>query len=392
MDLFTRRPYDPSQTQVSLLSFPGAKITRVRAGAPPVETRIRGPKVRKPVDVADDNTTTELTGAVRADPPAGLVPVPDDPRLRKTVAALVEAGGPSVATILLYGSHVQASAPDKYSAYDFLIITDSYADFFRRLCSRGHHGKPAWLLTALSHVLAPNIISFSLGNEESPPAKCAVVSLRHLRRSLKPYVPDHFLKGRVVQKLAQVYSRGRGDQDDVISAVREAREGVVHWVRPFLPGDFTLEGFGETMLRVSYRGEIRPESPKRVDQVFQAQKETLLEMAGGALAAAVRRGSVTREGGKYRWTRNPGRGAKTLLTIYFAASKARATARWFKYMITFEGWLDYVARKIERRAGFTVELEERERRWPLIFLWPKVFRVLRTIRNSNPPVSEEDSS
>jgi len=227
---------------------------------------------------------------------------------------------------------------------------------------------------------------------EGPPAKCAVVSLRHLRGSLRPYMPDHFLKGRVVQKLALVYSRGEADQEAVISAIRDAREGVVHWVRPFLPGEFTLEGFGETMLRVSYRGEIRPESPRRVDQVFEAQKGTLLEMASGALAAAEKRGSVSHDGETYRWSRNPGPVAKALLTGYFAASKARATARWFKYIITFEGWLDYVARKIERRAGFTVELEERERRWPLIFLWPKVFRVLRTIRTSSPPVPGDDST
>jgi hypothetical protein len=292
----------------------------------------------------------------------------------------------------MYGSHVQASAPDQYSAYDFLLITDSYSEFFRRICHRGYHGKPAWLLTALSQFLPPNIIAFGKGEEESPPAKCAVVSLKHLRRSLRPYMPDHFLKGRVVQKLALVYSRAESDQEAVISAIRDAREGVVHWVRPFLPGSFTLEGFGETMLRVSYRGEIRPESPKRVDQVFKAQKETLLEMAGEALSAAERRGSVSRDGDTYRWTRNPGRAAKALLIAYFAASKTRATARWFKYIITFEGWLDYVLRKIERRAGFTVELEERERRWPLIFLWPKVFSVLRTIRTSDPPDSGKDSA
>lgn len=344
------------------------------------------------MDVADDNTTSIRNPSVQVDPPEGLVPVPDNPRLLATVEALVEAGGPSVATILLYGSHVQASAPDQYSAFDFLIITDSYSDFFRRLCHRGHHGKPAWLLTALSHLLPPNIISFGMGGEESPPAKCAVVSLSHLRRSLLPFVPDHFLKGRVVQKLALVFSRGEEDQEAVIGAIREAREGIVHWVRPFLPGSFSLEQFGETMLRVSYRGEIRPESPRRVDQVFQAQKETILEMAEGALAAAERRGSVVSEGGRYRWRRNPGKGARALLTTYFAASKARATARWFKYILTFEGWLDYVGRKIERRAGFRVELTDRERRWPLIFLWPKVFSVLRTIRTSDPSDLGEDSA
>ena len=70
----------------------------------------------------------------------------------------------------------------------------------------------------------------------------------------EPNFPDHFLKGRVVQKLALVWSRGPAEEETVLSAVREAREGIVRWVRPFLPGPFRLEGFAEKMLRVSYQG------------------------------------------------------------------------------------------------------------------------------------------
>ena len=89
---------------------------------------------------------------------------------------------------------------------------------------------------------------------------------------------------------------------------------------------------------------------------------------------------VSEEAGTYRWNRRPGKGAWLFTTLYFITSKVRATTRWFKYMITFDGWLDYIQRKIERRAGFEVEIEERERRWPLIFLWPKLFLVFRTIK------------
>ena len=69
--------------------------------------------------------TIENLGSLPDSPPEGLVAAPDDPRLRETVEALAEAGGDSVATILLYGSHVQASSPDQWSAYDFLLVTDS---------------------------------------------------------------------------------------------------------------------------------------------------------------------------------------------------------------------------------------------------------------------------
>jgi hypothetical protein len=331
--------------------------------------------------------TEGATGSLPGTPPFGLVAPPDDPRLRETVEALAEAGGESVETILLYGSHVQASSPNQWSAYDFLLVTDSYSKFFRRLVEKGHHKRPPWLLTALSHFLAPNIISFDMGRRDQPPAKCAVVNPRHLIRSLRPHSPDHFLKGRVVQKLALVWSRGPEEEKTLLSAVRVAREGIVRWVRPFLPGPFTLDAFAEKMLRVSYRGEIRPEAPDRVFEVFQAQKETLTGIARESLDAAEERGEVVLESGIYRWSRRPGKGAWALTTMYFVTSKVRATTRWFKYMITFDGWLDYIQRKIERRAGFEVEIEERDRRWPLIFLWPKLFFVLRSIKE--PELAEE---
>jgi hypothetical protein len=61
---------------------------------------------------------------------------------------------------------------------------------------------------------------------------------------------------------------------------------------------------------------------------------------------------------------------------YFLRSKARATARWLKHVLTFDNWLDYIARKIQRRTGMRVEITPWERRLPLLLLWPKVFRVL----------------
>jgi len=323
--------------------------------------------------------------SVRAFPLQGLIPAPDDEDLRAATEALAAAGGESVAAILLYGSHVQNSAPDRWSAYDFLLIADAYTPFFKSIVEKGRHGKPVWVLTALSHILPPNIISFDGGHPDGPRAKCAVVSPTHFKKSLGPRSKDHFLKGRVVQKLALVWTRGPEEERMVLSALREARDGIIRWVRPFLRGDFDLERFAETMLRVSYRGEIRPESPGRVDQVFQSQREILMAIGGESLEAAVGRGEVLRVPGGYRWAKAPGISSRLVYSAYFSLSKARAFARWFKYIITFEGWVEYITRKIERRAGFQVKLTEREKRWPVIFLWGKTFRVLRAVKRAETP-------
>jgi hypothetical protein len=50
-------------------------------------------------------------------------------------------------------------------------------------------------------------------------------------------------------------------------------------------------------------------------------------------------------------------------------------------MLTFDDWLDYIVRKVERRSGVRIELTKAERRLPVIFLWPKTVRVIRAMRS-----------
>ncbi len=65
------------------------------------------------------------------------------------------------------------------------------------------------------------------------------------------------------------------------------------------------------------------------------------------------------------------------LERYFGWSKVRATARWGKYVVTFDDWLDFIVRKARRHTGEDIVLTERERRMPLVFLWPRVIHYLR---------------
>ena len=82
-------------------------------------------------------------------------------------------------------------------------------------------------------------------------------------------------------------------------------------------------------------------------------------------------------GPRYRFRESPGFGERLYWRWHFLRSKLRSTARWFKHIMTFDNWLPYITRKVERRTGQQVELTRLERRWPLIFLWPRVVRVLK---------------
>jgi hypothetical protein len=81
--------------------------------------------------------------------------------------------------------------------------------------------------------------------------------------------------------------------------------------------------------------------------------------------------------GTYALARHVGRAERLRKRIYFRWSMVRATVRWFKYVVTFEDWLDYIRHKAERHTGQPIELTRREQRWPLLFLWPRLVRYLR---------------
>ena len=72
--------------------------------------------------------------------------------------------------------------------------------------------------------------------------------------------------------------------------------------------------------------------------------------------------------------------AQLRLNAYFGISKARATTRWVKHMLTFDSWFPYIVRKVERRTGMTFEITPLERRFPFPLLLPKALRVLRSAR------------
>jgi hypothetical protein len=299
--------------------------------------------------------------------------------------ALEEACRPHVSAILLYGSRLVGTSPDAHSAYDFVVIVDAYMPFYEALADAIHHPRSARILAGLSRVLPPNVMAFEPDLPGYPVAKCLILSGQHFERALTPSAPDHFVKGRMAQSVAIVRASDRRVEAWVRRLIVESRRDVLRWAGPELDEPFSPAELARRMLTVSYRGEVRPESRDRVDQVFWAQRTQLERLYAEVLEESLHRGRVEKlEDGRYRLLERPGLGRRLGLRLYFTASKARAVLRWFKHVLTFANWLTYLQRKVERRTGRPVELTERERKYPLVFLWPRVFRTLRDLPERAP--------
>ena len=150
-------------------------------------------------------------------------------------------------------------------------------------------------------------------------------------------------------------------------------------MRPWLPDRFDVETYCRTLLQVSLSREVRPEpTRRRADALWDAQREYLKPVYSALLEDLAEAGRIQGNGDSSYSLRERVRLAERLRTLlYFRWSMVRATVRWLKYVVTFEDWLEYILRKAERHTGQHLVLTTRERRLPLIFLWPRLFRYLR---------------
>jgi hypothetical protein len=297
------------------------------------------------------------------------------------------AGEPPWA-ILLFGSRLAGTAPGAYSAYDLILIVDAYGPFYERLHRSGKHGRSPRVLTALAHILPPNIIAFDPELPGGEIAKVMVLTPEDFQRALSEGAKDHFLRGRLVQRVAVLRARDDRVLSAIEGALASARGDVLRWAGPWLPERFTAAELVQRLLDVSYAGEVRPESAGRVAAVVEAQRRWLEPSYLRVLEEAEREGLVGKVEGPaadrtlWRLANPPGALDRLRWRLYFLRSKIRATSRWLKHVVTFDDWLTYVQRKVERRTGMQVEVTPMERRLPLLLLWPKVFRVISELRRA----------
>lgn len=314
--------------------------------------------------------------------PSTEVPTPittsEWPQATELVEGLVGAGSGTVLAVLIYGSHLHRTNPDRHSALDLIVIVSEYRRFYTGLKAAGALNRPVGLMSTMANVLPPNVIAYTVGGNDDHLGKCLIVSKAHLSRALGPRPRDHFLLGRLIQRVGIVWAASEGDRVWVEEALGVARSRVLTWMAPYLTEPVDAEELGRRMLEVCYRGELRPEATNRSDQIFDAQAEHFRDTLAPVLVAAAAAGEMVEEDGRYRLATPVGASERRRWRWHFARSRIRSTTRWLKHTVTFDNWLPYVVRKAERHTGTTIELTGLEQRWPLLFLWPRAIRLLRS--------------
>jgi len=321
---------------------------------------------------------TRPDGALREALAARALSPETDRALVQALAALRAAVGDSLEAVVFFGSRrTGAAKADPFSAYDLLAVVGAYRPFFRALREAGLTGKRPRLLALISRFLPPTQISLRFAAPELH-AKVSVIEQRAFVRETSPRRRDHFTIGRLFQPVRLVLARSPQARDVALEALVSALSATWAWARPWLPATFDGESYGRRVLELSLSWEIRPEPPGRAAALWNAQREEQAPVFAALLRDLEQQGEVRAvDASRYAAVRRATLGERLRLRGYFAVSIARATARWFKHVASFEGWLDYIVRKASRHTGQSIELSARERRWPLVFLWGRVFRYLR---------------
>lgn len=182
-------------------------------------------------------------------------------------------------------------------------------------------------------------------------------------------------------------------REAILDALGRAHAETWTWVRPWLPVEFDADAYALRALEVSMGWEIRPEPEGRAAALWTAQRSLQRPVFEILLGELERAGELypAEQGGEAgesaapttdsapRWkpVRRTSRGEALRVRAYFWRSLVRATLRWAKHVVSFEGWLDYILHKAARHTGQPIVLSPRERRWPVLFLWGRVFRYLR---------------
>gem|GEM_PF-192995 len=330
--------------------------------------------------------STNRTGGdsrVQALPVAAFPRRPSVPHpVRDALELLTGACGGNLTAVIFFGSRLLGTSPNAASASDLIVIVRDYMLFYRDVGSQLPAARHIGIITALNRVLPPNIINLNDPGGMRTGAKCFIVSERDFRHAMSRASRDYFFRGRLSQRVEIVYARRPQARERVEEYLAMARRLTLDWVPFYFQESFTVEEYCLRMLEVSYAGEIRPESSNRVREVYEAQADFFRLVYQRVLDDAVSGGALLRAGNRYRVAEPRSRTMKRHWRWFWLRSKIRATLRWFKYMLTFDDWLDYIVHKVERRTGMRVELTPEERRAPFLLLWPKVYRVLRHMRSA----------
>ncbi|MGY4494415.1 hypothetical protein [Pseudomonas sp. TE3610] len=282
--------------------------------------------------------------------------------------ALMAQYGEAISAILFYGSCLRTHSTGE-GLVDLYLLVDHYQDIHRTQLGQ-------WA----NALLPPTVFLFTTATPGGTTlrAKCAILSVRDFEEGTHRWFQS-YLWARFAQPSRLVFSRTTTVHRRVERAVCRAALRMISEALPVQAPLFNSDTFWTRALGLTYGTELRPENsdrPALITHQNQAYLAALLR-AVAHIKGAGYAGSMTdelyinhttsqqqlRQARRWRIRRIQGR----LLNL----------VRLVKALFTVRGGVDYAIWKLERHWGEPIRQRERLRRYPLVFCWPLLWKLLK---------------
>ena len=268
---------------------------------------------------------------------------PVDPRVTAMAEAIAERHGAASRAVLFYGSCLRQKQLDGLML-DFYLIVSDY---------RSAYDKP-WLAKA-NALIPPNVFPFQ---HDGLAAKYAVLSERDFYRLNGPETRNVSVWARFAQPSRLAWSADDAARKAAIAAVSRAAPTLLA-AAGSVNGEPVLDWWRRAFA-LTYSAELRAERKGRAGSVVDADLERYERFSLAAVAAI---DPAIQAGG---WLRRRVEG-KLLSVMRLAKASA-----------TYAGGAEYIAWKINRHAGTTIELTPWQKRHPLLAAISLLPRLLRS--------------
>jgi len=295
---------------------------------------------------------------------------PDSPELQALLQDLRQVHGSSVNAILFYGSCLR-SGNLLDGLVDLYLVTDSYRDFY-----------PGSLRAVANWLLPPNVFYTEVQTAGGTVrAKYAVLSGTDLVNGTSRRWFHSYIWGRFCQPTALAWSRDDAARRQVNACREAAVRTLLERVLPRLPDSGSVHELWQQGLQLSYAAELRVEQTGRTAELVAAAVDYYVAATRKAAASLRYPLQIEGDGLAARYQATTGSASRIVSRISWPLrrlqGKMLSVLRLLKALFTFEGGLDYIAWKLERHSGQSVEIPDRVRRYPLIFIWGLFWQLYR---------------
>lgn len=274
--------------------------------------------------------------------------------------------GDSVIAIVFYGSCLRTKQYDD-AMLDFYVIVDDYKNCY------------ASKLERLANLLLPPNVYFLQTdiNQKQHVSKYAVIALKDLRQRVSINSFHPYFWARFCQPISVPYVNDEKTYKEICRIQAIAIETFListqkhqHLnINQDLDSEVWIHGF-----ELTYAAELRAESEGRAKQIFDDNKDFYLGIS--RCLNSLNNQSLPKN------TLCKRRHFDWCWRMRNILGRVLSILRLFKASFTFKNGVDYIAWKIERHTGEKILVSQRLRRFPWIFAWPILYKLLskRTIK------------